>query len=170
MKTTSGMPRVVSDSSTLIHLSAIGRLALLRELFGVLIVPTAVWREVVEQGRGRSGVEDVETARREGWIHVEAVSSELLLRSLKHELDEGEAQVISLAVESGADLVLLDESEARRVAELFDLKKTGAVGVLLRAKVEGLIPLLKPELDRLRESFWIDERLYQKVLRAAGEE
>jgi len=164
------MPRVVGDSSTLIHLSAIGRLALLRELFGELTIPPAVWREVVEQGKGRAGVDDVEAARRAGWIHVETVSNELLLRSLRHELDDGEAQVIALAVESRADLVLLDESEARRVAELFDLQKTGVVGVLLRAKTEGTIPLLKPELDLLRESFWIDERLYRRVLQAVGEE
>jgi hypothetical protein len=110
------MPKVISDSSTLIHLSAKGHLSLLRKLFGELVVPTAVWKEVVEQGQGRPGVEEVETARREGWVHVETVSNELLLRSLKQELDEGEAQVIALAVESRADLVLLDESEARRRA------------------------------------------------------
>lgn len=164
------MPRVISDSSSLIHLSAIGRLSLLQELFGQLTVPAAVWREVVEQGRGRPGVQEVEAARREGWLHVETVSNDLLARSLKHELDDGEAEVIALAVESRADLVLLDESEARRVAELFDLQKTGAIGVLLRSKADGKIPLLRPELDRLRESFWIDEDLYRSVLRSVGEE
>jgi uncharacterized protein len=163
------MPRVICDSSTLIHLSEIGRLSLLYEFFGELTVPTAVWREVVEQGRGRPGVEDVEAALREGWIRVEKVSRQPFLQSLKHELDDGEAEVIALAVESQADLVLLDESEARRVAELFDLQKTGAIGILLRARTQGKIPRLKPELDRLRASFWIDDKLYESVLRSVGE-
>ena len=49
------MDLVISDSSTLIHLAAIGRLALLEQFFKRVTVPPAVWREVVEQGRGRAG-------------------------------------------------------------------------------------------------------------------
>lgn len=69
---------VICDSSTLIHLSAIGRLDLLREFFGRLTVPTAVWREVVEQGSGRPGVAEVETAFREGWIEVKSPANQAL--------------------------------------------------------------------------------------------
>jgi hypothetical protein len=47
---------VICDSSSLIHLAGIGRLGLLRELYGKLIVPAAVWREVVEEGKGRPGI------------------------------------------------------------------------------------------------------------------
>jgi hypothetical protein len=54
---------IVSDSSILILLSAIGRLELLRDFFGQLVVPPAVWREVVEQGRGRLGVHEIEAGR-----------------------------------------------------------------------------------------------------------
>lgn len=49
------MPTVVSNSSTLIHLAKIGLLDLLREQFGHVIVPEAVWREVVEEGAARGG-------------------------------------------------------------------------------------------------------------------
>jgi predicted nucleic acid-binding protein len=49
------MPLVISDSSTLIHLATIDQLDLLKEFFGKITIPTAVWREVVEQGQGRSG-------------------------------------------------------------------------------------------------------------------
>jgi predicted nucleic acid-binding protein len=129
---------VICDSSSLIHLAGIGRLGLLRELYGKLIVPTAVWREVVEEGK----------------------------------LDDGEAEVISLAIELKASLILLDETEARRVAGLYELNKTGAVGVLIRARLEGKIESLRPELDRLRieSGFWIEERLYRQALSAVGEE
>jgi predicted nucleic acid-binding protein len=163
---------VICDSSSLIHLSAIGRLGLLKDFYGTLAIPHAVWQEVVQQGLGRPGVQEVEMALREGWIEVRAVSNEPLLRSLKQDLDDGEAEVIALAVEHKAELVLLDETEARRIAAVFDLKKTGAVGILIRARLEGKIESLQTELDRLRTEggFWIEERLYRAALRNVGEE
>jgi len=162
---------VICDSSTLIHLSAIGRLHLLRDLYHRLTVPPAVWREVVEQGSGRPEIVEIEAARREGWIDVQPAANAPLLLSLKHDLDDGEAEVITLAVEHQAQLVLLDESEARRIAATFELRKTGAVGVLIRAKLEGRIDRLSTELDRLRREggFWIDDRLYLQALQAVGE-
>jgi predicted nucleic acid-binding protein len=162
---------VICDSSSLIHLAGIGRLSLLRELYGKLIVPAAVWREVVEEGRGRPGVVEVQEARLAGWIEVRSVTQELLLKSLKQELDDGEAEVISLAVELKASLVLVDETEARRVASLYGLNKTGAIGVLIRARLAGKLDRLQPELDRLRaeSGFWIEEQLYLQALAAVGE-
>ena len=64
------MPGVVSDSSTLIHLSAIGRLMLLQRFYGQVLIPPAVWREVVEEGRGRPGAREVEDAVRAGWLKI----------------------------------------------------------------------------------------------------
>jgi predicted nucleic acid-binding protein len=163
---------VICDSSSLIHLGGIGRLGLLRELYGKLIIPKAVWREVVEEGKGRAGVVEVQEARLAGWIEVRPASQESLLKSLKQELDDGEAEVICLAVELKASLVLLDETEARRVAGLYELKKTGAVGVLIRARLDGKLEALRPELDRLRNEagFWLEEKLYRQALAAVGEE
>ena len=107
------MPTVISDSSTLIHLGGIGRLALLRELCGQIIIPPAVWREVVEEGKGRAGAAEVETAQKAGWIVLLPPTNEPLAFSLKRDLDEGEAEAIALALEHQADLILLDESEMR---------------------------------------------------------
>jgi uncharacterized protein len=94
-----------------------------------------------------------------------------LLQSLRHELDEGEAEVIALAVEHPGSLALLDESDARRIASSFGVEKTGAIGVLIRAKLERRIESLRPELDKLRAEagFWIEDDLYRAVLEAAGE-
>src|SRR5262245_10986576 len=143
------MRSAISDSSTLIAMSAIGRLALLRELYVTVTIPDAVWREVVEQGQGRSGAIEVEKACQEGWIEVRSVATSPLLQLLRRDLDDGEAEVIALAIEEGAQIVLLDESEARRIADLYKLRKTGVVGVLMRAKQEGRINSLQVELDRL---------------------
>lgn len=90
---------------------------------------------------------------------------------LRQALDAGEADARALADQIGADLVLLDESAARRRARSLGLRKTGTVGVLLRAKRKGMIDELRPELDHLRAtSFWIDEALYGRVLEAVNED
>jgi hypothetical protein len=165
------MGLTVSDSSTLIHLAGIDRLDLLKVFFGSIALPPAVWREVVEQGRGRAGARAVEKAYREGWIHIVTPSDRSLLRLLKQNLDAGEAEAIALAVEESADLLLVDEANARATADLYDLTKTGVIGLLIRARREGHIELLKPELDRLlnEAGFWIAENLYRRALLAVGE-
>jgi uncharacterized protein len=98
-------------------------------------------------------------------------TNEPLLQALLHQLDEGEAEVIALAVEHPGCLALLDESDGRRVASSLGVERTGAIGLLLRAKGEGRISSLRAELDKIRSAagFWIDDDLYRKVLEAAGE-
>ena len=166
------MPGVVSDSSTLIHLSALGRLMLLHRFYGQVLIPPAVWREVVEEGRGRPGAREVEEAVRVGWLKIIAPSHEVVLRLLQRTLDDGEAEAIALAVEQQAEIILLDESEAREIASLYGLRKTGVMGLLIRATLEGHITSLRQELDKLRTEagFWISENLYREALAAVGED
>ncbi|HJH30207.1 MAG TPA: DUF3368 domain-containing protein [Methanosarcinaceae archaeon] len=68
-------------------------------------------------------------------------------------------------------MVFLDESEARKVANLYGLRITGIIGILMRAKSEGRIMSLQDELDKLRNEagFWIDDKLYNRVLQYAEE-
>ena len=152
-------------------MTAIRKLDLLRDYYGSITVPTAVWREVVLEGEGRPGSIDIKQAHEDGWIKIAEPDDQALLRLLKQELHEGEAEAITLALEIQADLLLLDESDARKVAELYQLPKTGVVGLLLRAKSEGKISSLRQELDRLRTEggFWISEELYWQVLTSIGE-
>ncbi|RNI15756.1 DUF3368 domain-containing protein [Methanohalophilus sp. RSK] len=90
---------------------------------------------------------------------------------LKRELHAGEAETIALAIEQQPDVVFLDESEARRVANLYGLRITGIIGILMRAKSEGRIRSLQDELDKLRNEtgFCIDDKLYNRVLQYAEE-
>jgi len=94
-----------------------------------------------------------------------------LISLLNRDLDEGESEVIALAVEREATLILLDETDARQIAERYKLPKTGIIGVLMRAKREGKIMSLRVELDKLRAlgGFWIADELYEQALRAVGE-
>lgn len=165
------MALVISDSSTLIHLSAIGRIALLRDLYSQITVPTAVWHEVVVEGKARAGTAELVAGLQAGWIEVQSPKNQPLISLLNRDLDEGESEVIALAVEEDAPLVLLDETDARQIAERYGLLKTGIVGVLIRAKGEGKIMSLRVELDKLRTQggFWIADQLYEQALRAVGE-
>ena len=155
----------VSNSSPLIHLSMIGRTGLLRR-FSSICIPPAVWREVVELGGSRPGAAEIRNAHESGWLRVVEPSNMALVRLLEQELHAGEAESIALALEIRPDVLLLDETEARRVAGLYGLPITGIIGLLIQAKHEGLISSLEEEMDRLREegSFWIQEGLYRRVL------
>lgn len=165
------MRSVISDSSPWIALGAIQKLHLLRDFYGTVIVPPAVWREVVEEGQGRADAMEMVTASAAGWVQVATPANDLLLQLLKRDLDDGEAEAIALAIEMKADLILLDETEARRIADTYGLKKTGTLGLLVRARKAGKIGSLKDELDRLRgtASFRLADRLYQQALATVGE-
>lgn len=106
-----------------------------------------------------------------GWISVAEPTDTALLRLLKRDLDDGEAEAIALSVEQEEALLLLDEADGRETADLYDLPKTGTIGLLIRAKQEGHIELLRPELDELlhQAGFWIVEELYYRALDAVGE-
>lgn len=148
---------VVSDTSILINLARFGELALLQKLYGEVHVPTAVWHEVVEKGRGKPGAADVEKAP---WITVGIVSNQEFVKALRQDLDAGEA-----------DLLLMDERLGRATAQYFGLKYIGLLGVLTLAKKKSLIPEIRSLMDRLRDEagFYISEALYRRVLKDANE-
>ncbi|HIH72677.1 MAG: hypothetical protein XD43_1226 [Thermococcales archaeon 44_46] len=155
------------DSTPLTHLAKIGRLELLREFFGEIIIPEAVYRECVLEG-GES--EDARAIKNAGWIKVEKISDERLKRTLMLELDEGESEAIVLALEKNAELILIDDYDGREVARALGLRVVGTIGILLRAKFRGEIESLKDELEKLKATgFWLSEELYERILREAGE-
>ncbi len=158
---------VVSNSTPLIHLAKIGRLALLRKFFGEILIPEAVYRECVIEG---GDIEDARTIKNAEWIRVERIADERLKRSLMIELDEGESEAIVLALEKSAELALIDDYDGREVAKALGLRVTGTIGILLKAKFTGRVTSLKDELERLRDTgFWLSEGLYEKILKEAGE-
>ena len=126
---------VVSNSTPIIHLAKIGKLDLLSALYGQLLVPQAVWRECTSASKGRDEIEDIRAAT---WIKT-IKFNDRIVTLLRHEIDQGEAEAIALALERNASLLLLDDAEAREKARLYHLPVTGTIGVLLRARKEGLI-------------------------------
>ena len=159
---------MVSNSTSLIALNAIGSRALLTSLYGSIHIPEAVYNEVVS-GAGRAGASAVASAK---WITRHTVVDQPAITSLKinNHLATGESEAIVLAGEMGADLILLDDRAARRVARQHNLSIIGTVGILLQAKDQQMIPAVKPLLDSLISAgIYLDATLYQQALRLAGE-
>ena len=159
---------IVSNTSPLINLAMIGELELLHKLYDTICIPQAVYDEIVVQGNGQAGDEQIKNS---SWIQVQTIKNELLVQSLLLELDKGEAEAIALAVETSAHLVLLDEKRGRTIAAHFKVRHLGLLGVLVQAKRTGLIPVVKPLIDHLRHhaGFWIDNKLYHYVLNSVNE-
>lgn len=88
-----------------------------------------------------------------------------------HELDEGEAEAIALAIELNADLLLIDERLGKNIATKKGLICKGVVGVLIEAKQRAFIPAVRPLLDDLREhlKFRLADTIYNLALQIAGE-
>ena len=158
----------VSNASPLINLARIGLFDLLHKLYGSLLVPSAVWHEVVVQGAGQAGAEEVKTA---DWITRQAIANEPLAQALRQELDAGEAEAIVLALETRAELLVMDERLGRETARHMGLRCIGLIGVLIAAKRRGLIESVRPHLDALRDvaGFRVEDALYHQVLKDEGE-
>ncbi|MFP8951759.1 DUF3368 domain-containing protein [Natrialbaceae archaeon A-arb3/5] len=152
---------VVSDTSPLLNLAVIGRLDLLRDQFATITTPEQVWEELES---GSDGLETLRSLREEGVLVVVPVEPSDLFVELRRELDLGETAALAYAIETDAELVLLDERDARQVARRHELTITGVIGVLLRAAKNDRIDL-RTELDRLRRNgFWISDDLYHEIL------
>jgi len=159
--------RAVCNTSPLILLAKIHRLALLKRLYDEVIVPQAVLKELeARPATEEKGVRALLQGRK---LHLKRASKRAL-REVPAELGRGEREAIALALESKADLVILDDRQGRRVARAKGLAVTGTLGLLIEAREKGLIPSVRRELDRLIEAgIWIDEAFYHRILQEFGE-
>ncbi len=161
------MRRVIVNSTPLIVLSNIGRLELLHELYQEIYIPQAVYREVTEKNDKASL--NIQNAL--NWIHVENIQNPEKYMMYKAKLHAGEVEVMILAQETpAADLVIIDDNAARKTAKFLGLNVTGTIGVLLKAKIKGLIPEVKPILNELQANgFYISEQVVKIILKQADE-
>ncbi|MEO8657121.1 MAG: DUF3368 domain-containing protein [Bryobacteraceae bacterium] len=159
---------VVSDSSPLIALSRIGHLDVLASFYKCILVPAEVHHEVTVDGRGLPGAEEVRNAV---WIEVvpQQSATDPLLEAACQGLGAGERGAILLAKSLTADLVLLDESKARRIARAAGLSIAGCLGVLEVGARRGLVADLRQAyIDLLRQGIRFDIRLLQDSLARLG--
>jgi predicted nucleic acid-binding protein len=159
---------VVSNTSPIINLAAVGELDLLQRIYGELVIPKAVYDEIVLVGDGQPGAREVKAFK---WIKTIEVRDRNLLTAFQTDLHMGEAEAIVLAIESGAQLLLMDERRARKVATKFGIRTIGLLGVLVQAKQKSYINAIKPILDNLKSKagFWIGQELYGEILKIVEE-
>ena len=158
---------VVANAGPLITLAKINQFDLLKELFGSVVVPVAVLDEVVRRGAAMPGAQETMNA---DWIETRVVADDLAVSILRESIGAGESEVIVLAQELDADLLLLDDALARRKAERVGLNVIGTLGVLLLAKQRGYLEMVKPVLGELQQTdFRASVRVYEEVLSKAGE-
>jgi uncharacterized protein len=159
------MLKVVSNTTPIISLLKLNRIDLLQKLYAKIYIPKAVYKEI-EAGKSKGYYKDLTKI---DWINIIEIQNKQAVRYFL-DLDEGEAEAIILANELNADLIILDEKLGRFHAKHANLKVTGTVGVLIKAKSEKLIPDLKPLLDELTyKDVWISEKLKFEILKKVGE-
>jgi uncharacterized protein len=158
---------IVSDTSPISNLAAIGQLKLLQQLYGNVVIPTAVYQEIINSGDTDPAVLAIKSVN---WIQTLNITNTALFQTLQSNLDIGEAEAITLAVELNADRLIVDERRGRKEAIKLGLRVTGILGILLAAKQQGLVLRIQPLLDDLiANGFWIREELYAELLQLAGE-
>jgi hypothetical protein len=158
---------IISNATPLIAFAKIGQLSLLQKMVNNLVIPEAVANEISAYPQGQPGFIDLQ---QETWIGVQSITSEQQVSLLLPKLDRGEAEVIALALERQAHLVLIDELTARKVAESLNLNVSGSVGILIRAKQIGEIVVVKPLLNAMtQEGIYFSQRFIDAVLRLVGE-
>jgi len=159
---------VVSNTSPITNLAAIGQVSILRQLYGVVYIPEAVYRELREGEYRGDHPPFLETA---DGIQVRAVPSEALSSLASYRLDSGEAEAIALAERMRADLLLMDERIGRRCARERNLRVVGLLGTLVVAKQRGIIAAVRPMVEQLRQQagFYVSDQLLMEVLQRAGE-
>jgi len=154
--------KVICNSTPLISLSSIGKLHLLNDLFGEIIIPDKVFNEVVIAGSDKYGSSDIKECI---WIKVTKTSDNILKSYLMQTLDEGEAEVIVLADELKADLIIIDERLARNYVEKANMKLIGTLGILAKSKLEGYIPCARNLIrEMLSKGIWFNKALVDRIL------
>jgi len=153
------------------NLAGIGRLNLVHEQFGEVIIPPSVWDEIVLNSDTLPGAFEIREAYDAGWISLARPDNTAVVDLLGLGLHRGEAEAIALAIELRSALILLDDADARLAATTLGLRKTGVIGILIKAKIEGKIESLRLDLNALmdRMGFYIDDGLYREALLSVGE-
>lgn len=152
----------VANTSPIIYLSAINKTDLLKKLFGEIFIPDAVKREILSGGKDTFGFREIEG---EQWIKTKKVENELAKKCLLTDIDDGEAEVIVLAEELKAKVIIMDDRLGRKVARLRGFQVIGTLRVLIAAKEKGIIAGVKPLVERLKEvGFWISEDVHKDIL------
>jgi predicted nucleic acid-binding protein len=154
---------LVTNTTPLIALTAAtGGLDVLRFLYERVVVPLEVAEELRVGGPKAFGVDVFSAAA--SWLEVQA-QPVALQPFLQNALDKGEAAVIQTALNLQLPLVCIDETAGRRIARLCNLRLTGSIGILLKARKQGFAVDMPQALDRMRrQGIWLSDQVVRFAL------
>ena len=157
---------IVSDTSPLVCLLHLDKLVLLKDLFAHVIIPPAVFRELINAKIVDGTFLEINT-----YIEIIAPSNKREVDKLTAILDLGESEGIVLSKELNVDLLLIDEAPGREIATNLGIPIKGLLGVLLDAKEGNLIDEIRPLIEKLQTeiNFRINDNLLKKILIQANE-
>lgn len=151
------MPKIIiSDTSCFIVLSKIGELELLQKVYGSIITTKEI---ALEFG------DDLPD-----WVEILEVKDIQNQKLLELQLDKGESSALALALETNNPTVILDDFKARKIAAQLQIRYTGTIGVIVKAKLTGIIPSIKPILTKIKlTNFRLSTELEQMAIKEANE-
>jgi len=151
------MPKaIISDTSYFIILTNIGELELLQKVYGQIVTTPEI---VAEFG---------ETLPE--WVEIAEVKDKYRQTILELQIDKGESSAIALALETPDSVVILDDYKARKIAERLGVTFTGTIGVIIKAKLNGTIPSIKPIIEKIKQTdFRLSAEIEIQALKEAGE-
>jgi len=133
------MPKtIISDTSCFIILSKIGELDLLHKVYGQIVTTIEIaseYGEILPE-----------------WVEIATVTDKYRQQLLEMQIDKGESSAIALALEIPDSTLILDDYKARKIAERLGIPYTGTIGVIIKAKLTGLIPSIKPLLEKIKRT------------------
>lgn len=147
---------IISDTSCFIIFSKIEKLDLLKSVYGQIVTTSDIVEEFGEP------LPD--------WIIIEHVADKSRQRILELQIDRGESSAIALALETQNCTLILDDFKARKIAQQLGITITGTIGVIVKAKLNGIIPSIKPYIEKIKETnFRISAEIELQALKEAEE-
>lgn len=158
---------VICNATPLINFASIERIDIMTTLFKEVIIPEAVYQETTQFNFPSAPI--ILQAVEQQWLQIHQVTA--IPDSISILLDDGEREVIALALQRNEKRVLLDEKSARQIAKNFNLQIIGSLGILVLAKQNQIIPQVKPLLDEMiiQARYWVNASLYQQILHQVKE-
>jgi len=159
---------VIADSMILIHLAKITLLEATCDLFKQILIPVAVYRETVVEGK-KKGYNDaylINQLIKERKIKIEGVSRVSIRKLNRFNIQGGEAEAIALYQQMEADLIASDDDNVRNKKHLLKLNLVGTPSILYSLFSAKIIdkPKLKRSIDELRKIGWFSNAILDKVL------
>lgn len=151
------MPRtIISDTSCFIILTNVGELELLQKVYGQIVTTPEIAAEFGEP--------------LPEWVEIAEAKDKYRQTILELQIDKGESSAIALALETPDSVVILDDYKARKIAERLGITFTGTIGVIIKARLKGIIPSIKPIIEKIKQTdFRLSAEIETQALKEADE-